>query len=382
MKRIFAIIICSILALLLLLSVFSGVLLRPQATTASGTVKVVLSSTSASVAQGKTVVVKVRLELTNFSSSSTSSPTPTPTSTSSSSSSSSSTSTSTSSTSSSDGIYSFTNLPIEYNQSLFEYKSSAALGAQSEELTITNSTFSNKVYISFETLSNKPINASMDIATITFAAKPTANLEKGSFDVGEPYPTFIPYTQLPSSSLIIEVSDRLSSVAYLSSLSLQEANLKPAFKKDIYNYTAVVDFTTTRVTPTYIAEDSGATVSFSGNSNLKIGDNTVSVIVTAADGSVKTYKIVVTRTQTAASKNISDMVPNNDSITGSDLERAKLEGERTATDSFNVELERERNRNFLIQLFLAFVILCELFYIILIKYGTVLFKGKKNNLKK
>jgi len=52
---------------------------------------------------------------------------------------------------------------------------------------------------------------------------------------------------------------------------------------------------TTSITVSYTTQDGGATVTVTGNTNLQVGDNTVTITVTAADGSVRTYTIIVTR---------------------------------------------------------------------------------------
>ena len=43
------------------------------------------------------------------------------------------------------------------------------------------------------------------------------------------------------------------------------------------------------------AQDSGATISGTGNQTLEYGENALSVVVTAEDGTTKTYTINVTR---------------------------------------------------------------------------------------
>lgn len=88
----------------------------------------------------------------------------------------------------------------------------------------------------------------------------------------------------------------LSNNANLKSLSLNTGSLSPKFSASRTSYTAKVAYETTKVNVSATASDSGAkVVSISGNTDLKVGSNTVTVTVQAADGSQKKYTIVVTR---------------------------------------------------------------------------------------
>ena len=60
--------------------------------------------------------------------------------------------------------------------------------------------------------------------------------------------------------------------------------------------TATVDYSCSSLAVTANPADSKASVtSVTGNDSLEVGENTVSVVVTAEDGSTSTYNIVVTR---------------------------------------------------------------------------------------
>ena len=96
----------------------------------------------------------------------------------------------------------------------------------------------------------------------------------------------------------------LSSNAYLSQFRINEPGITPAFSKTIYNYSVAVGSTVNSLNVTALPEDSRATVSISGNTNLKEGDNTITVRVTAQDKkTVKTYKIIVTKTDDPVKSN-------------------------------------------------------------------------------
>lgn len=88
----------------------------------------------------------------------------------------------------------------------------------------------------------------------------------------------------------------LSSNTKLKSLSIGGYAINPAFSPDKYSYTAEVPYNINEVIVTAETEDSGAKIkSVEGNKKLKVGSNTVTVTVEAANGTTKKYTIKVTR---------------------------------------------------------------------------------------
>ncbi|OKL36238.1 cadherin-like beta sandwich domain-containing protein [Domibacillus mangrovi] len=96
----------------------------------------------------------------------------------------------------------------------------------------------------------------------------------------------------------------LSGNADLSSITLSDGTLSPVFDGEITNYTASVENIVTDVDITSIVSDVAATITVNGsvvasgnaaNIPLTVGVNTISVMVTAQDGTTKTYTLVVTR---------------------------------------------------------------------------------------
>ncbi|WP_211747171.1 cadherin-like beta sandwich domain-containing protein [Paenibacillus sp. Marseille-Q4541] len=69
------------------------------------------------------------------------------------------------------------------------------------------------------------------------------------------------------------------------------------FAPDKLEYSLYVPNTTTSVEITYTAEHEDTSVIVTGGTDLKVGDNVVSVVVTALDGNSKTYVIHVHRTE-------------------------------------------------------------------------------------
>jgi hypothetical protein len=97
-----------------------------------------------------------------------------------------------------------------------------------------------------------------------------------------------------SKTLLITIA-ALSNNSYLSSLSISGVTLSPAFSYNVESYTASVPNNITSITVSYTLQDGGATVTVSGNTNLQVGANTVTITVTAEDGTTRTYTIIVTR---------------------------------------------------------------------------------------
>ena len=81
----------------------------------------------------------------------------------------------------------------------------------------------------------------------------------------------------------------------LSELTVAEGAFNPVFEKDVREYALTIPYETTEVNVTATPSDSKATVTIEGNKDLKEGENTVTVKVTAEDGTVANYIIKVTR---------------------------------------------------------------------------------------
>lgn len=90
--------------------------------------------------------------------------------------------------------------------------------------------------------------------------------------------------------------EKKSSNSSLGSLVISAGTLSPEFSAATKDYTATVDYSCSSLAVTANPADSKASVtSVTGNDSLEVGENTVSVVVTAEDGSTSTYNIVVTR---------------------------------------------------------------------------------------
>lgn len=101
----------------------------------------------------------------------------------------------------------------------------------------------------------------------------------------------------------VEVTRARSANADLSALSLSAGTLSPSFASDTTAYTASVPNATTSLTLTPTNSDANATVTVNGTSvtsgapsgliALAVGDNVVTTVVTAHDGTTKAYTVTV-----------------------------------------------------------------------------------------
>ena len=99
-----------------------------------------------------------------------------------------------------------------------------------------------------------------------------------------------------TATFIVTVNAKpLSSVATLSSLTVSAGTLTPAFNPETTSYTVAVTNSVSSITITATATDAKATVSGAGTKTLAVGANSFSIIVTAENGTTKTYTVVVTR---------------------------------------------------------------------------------------
>ena len=110
--------------------------------------------------------------------------------------------------------------------------------------------------------------------SIVSASQPSQGYDHGDFDDDPPTPS-------------------KSSNNALASLTVSAGELAPAFDPTITDYTLSLPLRTNKITFTATPSDSKATVQGDGEVALRGGENKVAVVVTAEDGSAKTYNITV-----------------------------------------------------------------------------------------
>ncbi|MGV7116504.1 cadherin-like beta sandwich domain-containing protein [Paenibacillus kyungheensis] len=116
----------------------------------------------------------------------------------------------------------------------------------------------------------------------------------------------------------ITVTRAGSSNADLSALSLSAGTLSPTFASGTTSYTASVSNATTSLTVTPTVADSTASVTVngvavtSGNASgaiaLAVGSNTITTVVTAQDGTTRTYTLTVTRKAATNNANLANIL--------------------------------------------------------------------------
>lgn len=93
----------------------------------------------------------------------------------------------------------------------------------------------------------------------------------------------------------------------LSTLKIEGLELEPAFKYSRLKYTATVDNTVTEVKINAVTSNKAAKIlSISGNTDLKVGENVISIVVQAKNGRKATYTITLTRLDAESSPNTAE----------------------------------------------------------------------------
>lgn len=121
-----------------------------------------------------------------------------------------------------------------------------------------------------------------------------------------------------STTGVSTTSTQKSSNANLSNLGIRPndfSGFTPG--TTTYNVTVPEDVGSVEVYAT--AQDSGATISGTGNKTLEYGENALSVVVTAEDGTTKTYTINVTREGEESTEEPTEIVNGLSNITIGDL---------------------------------------------------------------
>ncbi len=101
-----------------------------------------------------------------------------------------------------------------------------------------------------------------------------------------------------------------SNNAKLKDMRISPSTLVPEFNKDTYEYNTTVDYTTEQLVLVALPEDAKASVSITGNENLKEGENKILISVLAESGDIIEYSINVVKT---AAPEISE-APEEDNI--------------------------------------------------------------------
>ncbi len=165
----------------------------------------------------------------------------------------------------------------------------------------TNTVGTYTIYLKGD-ISDGETDVTSDISrsvTVTVNAKPVVSAPPTTNNTTNTSPSVNTTTPKPSTNTGASQStnNTLSSNAYLKEFRLDYPGITPNFSKTIYNYAITVDENINTLSVTAVPENNKATVSITGNTDLKEGENTILAKVTAQDKkTVNTYKIIVTKT--------------------------------------------------------------------------------------
>ena len=147
-------------------------------------------------------------------------------------------------------------------------------------------------------------------------------------------------------SYALNVIREKSSNAYLSNLGVRGYDITPAFDKKVTSYTLDVDSSVNYVNIYASLENSSSVVTGIGNKDLSYGENEFDILVTAANGDTKTYKMVINRPYVESNK-IKNLSVNEGSLSPSfDKEIQNYDiyiPYENESLSLNVELEDENS---------------------------------------
>lgn len=93
----------------------------------------------------------------------------------------------------------------------------------------------------------------------------------------------------------VEAAVDASDNANLSALRVNPGKISPAFATTIREYEVTVPYESDMIVVSALLEDENATVAVEGSTGLRVGRNTVTITVTAENGTEKRYYLFVTR---------------------------------------------------------------------------------------
>ncbi|OON85529.1 hypothetical protein BXO88_12115 [Oribacterium sp. C9] len=120
----------------------------------------------------------------------------------------------------------------------------------------------------------------------------SAAIKLSNYEVYDTDEAIAEVTHQGSSTVTVSSASTTSNNALLSSLLVSPGTLTPEFSSTVTEYSVIVGTDVNTLAINASTEDSGATTAVSGNENLNMGENSVSIIVTAADGMTQAQYII------------------------------------------------------------------------------------------
>lgn len=184
---------------------------------------------------------------------------------------------------------------LNYNSSVLQFVSGDGSNTANSGSTVKiakDSSPTNSISVSIKF---KAIAAGA--GSLSYSAKSYSDVDDGSASAG---------------ATVNVTATQPSKNANLASIKLSEGQLSPAFKAGTTSYSASVKYTTEKISISANAAVGDSTVAGLGTFDLKVGDNSFDLTVTAASGAKKTYTIKIKRmTEEETAAAIEDERKNN-----------------------------------------------------------------------
>ena len=169
---------------------------------------------------------------------------------------------------------------VNYDSNVLEYKSGNAQGSAGSLKIVEAPSGEKKVSYTLTFTAKKAGSCVVSVADCNYSGQTT---DKG----------------LSGASATMTVKDAsLPSNANLKSLKISAGNLSPAFSPNVTSYNITVKNSVTELKVYAVPADSKSKVDVNGSAKLAIGKNTRSIVVTAPNGTQKTYTLNITRNET------------------------------------------------------------------------------------
>ena len=102
-----------------------------------------------------------------------------------------------------------------------------------------------------------------------------------------------------------------SNNAFLKTIDIGNNNLNTNFDKNLFEYSVVVPFEVDELNINFETENNKATTDVNGNKDLVVGENIVTILVKAEDGTKKEYKILVTKEAAKDAEHVKENATKN-----------------------------------------------------------------------
>ena len=172
---------------------------------------------------------------------------------------------------------------ISYDSSVLSLSSSTVGNNGTESCVLTGSTITGGESVKFIFKARKSGKSTVTVKSAAMYNDEgiSINFSKGSVSI--------------NAKTQAEIEASYSDNAYLSNLRVEDYEITPEFKKDVYEYNLEVENNVEKITIRGTKADSSASISGTGEKELTEGMNVFKVIVTAEKGNKKTYVINVNR---------------------------------------------------------------------------------------